>query len=647
LKTGALVLDAGAGVCLEFRPAQGRFIALRPGEAGNRLRLLGPMGDGSVCLQRFASGGSDAGYRLESYDGARMQSLAVPDPGLDEPVSGMLAARNGDLWLGTQQSVAWYHGGSWRRFFSSDKTTPEDASAFVELPDGKIWCAATDRIWEFDGRGWSVVRAGLNRINSLLRARDGSIWVASNSGLHRFWQGAWIENGPEEGLPSPAVRELYEDHAGALWAATARGLSRFHPESDPDPPRTSVRRLADADRKLVEGASLNLLFSGTDKWKYTPADRLLFSYRLDQRDWSPFQNLNAVSLPDLAAGKHSFQVRALDRNGNRDPDPATLEFTVALPWYEETRLVMISLLGLAAALLAAALALSRHRQLRQSYAEVEQRIAERTRDLEIANRELLHSQKMNALGTLAAGIAHDFNNILSIIKGSAQIIEGNLDNPAKIRTRVDRIKTVVEQGAGIVQAMLGFSRSSDQQPSRCDLNAVVSDTVRLLGDRFLREVEVQFIAEPGLPEVAVPRDLVQQILLNFIFNAAESMTGRRHVQLAIRRLDRLPLELVLAPAESASGYVAISVRDSGCGIPPEILPRIFEPFFTTKALSIRRGTGLGLSMVYELARKIAAGIAVESVVDRGSAFTLILPMRDPSPKPADADPEARTATVRS
>ena len=100
----------------------------------------------------------------------------------------------------------------------------------------------------------------------------------------------------------------------------------------------------------------------------------------------------------------------------------------------------------------------------RSYAEVEKKVAERTRELEVANRQLLHSQKMNALGTLAAGIAHDFNNILSIIKGSAQIIEDNLDNHGKVRTRVDRINTVVEQGAGIVKAMLGFSRDSDEQP---------------------------------------------------------------------------------------------------------------------------------------------------------------------------------------
>ena len=180
----------------------------------------------------------------------------------------------------------------------------------------------------------------------------------------------------------------------------------------------------------------------------------------------------------------------------------------------------------------AALAFNRHRTLVRSYAEVEAKVALRTRQLELANQELFHSQKMNALGTLAAGIAHDFNNILSIIKGSAQIIESNLDNPEKIATRTDRIKTVVEQGAGIVKAMLGFSRTSDHQLAMCDINAVVHETIKLLGDRFLREVEVQFKPTPALPDVPASKDFVQQILLNFIFNAAEAMTKERHVILS-------------------------------------------------------------------------------------------------------------------
>ena len=229
-------------------------------------------------------------------------------------------------------------------------------------------------------------------------------------------------------------------------------------------------------------------------------------------------------------------------------------------------------------------------------------------------------------GTQIADI--DFNDQNRVLD-ALEIIEDSLDNPGKVRTRVDRITTVVEQGTGIVKAMLGFSRESAEPPGPCDLNGVLEDTLTLLGDRFLREVRVTLDRSPALPEATGSKDFIQQILLNFIFNAAESMAGRKQVVLATRRIDKLPASLVLAPAPAAA-YVGVCVRDVGCGISPENLPRIFEPFFTTKAFSARRGTGLGLSMVYELAKRMEAGIAVESVVDQGSTFTLILPVRNPT-----------------
>jgi signal transduction histidine kinase len=507
-----------------------------------------------------------------------------------------------------------------------------------EVADGKIWCGIEDRIWEFDGNTWNLIRAGFERVNGITKAADGSVWVASDNGLHRYFHGTWTANGMEEGLPSGAIRSIYQDHRGRYWAATFQGLCEYHPEADPDPPRTHVQNLAERNNTVREGAIVNISFSAQDKWKYTAEDRLLYSYRLDGQDWSPYQEQRTVSFLDLPAGKHTFSVRSMDRNWNVDPKPARLEFAVALPWFRETRLLLISAAGLGGALFFAAVAFNRHRQLMRSYAEVEAQVALRTKQLELANHELFHSQKMNALGTLAAGIAHDFNNILSIIKGSAQIIETNLEDQDKIRVRTDRIKTVVEQGAGIVKAMLGFSRTSDHQLTPCDINAVMSDTIKLLGDRFLREIEVQFTPAPSLPEVPASKDFIQQILLNFIFNAAEAMTEkRRQVILGITQSKQLPATMALKP-DAAPSYVMISVKDFGTGISPEIMPRIFEPFFTTKAFSTRRGTGLGLSMVYELTRQMDGGLSVESTLGQGSVFTLILPVRElPMDAPAKSD----------
>jgi signal transduction histidine kinase len=628
LRNGTLLLDAG-GQSYSVNPESGLFGPGLPRRDGARhVKPLGLLPNGNLCLQswnsRAVTGEPDPCY-FDEYDGVQCKPLADPPP--DGMYTTLFAARNGDLWLSGDRGLAWYHENKWRTFPFSDRTVPEAVLGFAELADGRIWCATQDRLWEFDGRNWSSGYSGYDHINAVLCDRGGSVWVADDAGVHRYFQKVWIENSREEGLPDVTVREIFEDQSGRIWVATPHGLSRYHPEADPDPPRTFIQKPEDTVTRVRAGDTITIAFNGQDKWKFTPRERLLYSYKLDYRDWSPFIEEHTVSFADLPEGRHVCQVRAMDRNGNIEPKPAQVEFAVTVPWYREIRLVAIGCVGAVAALFFAGLAFNRHWRLLRSYAEVEKQVAQRTRELEIASRELLQSQKMTALGTLAAGIAHDFNNILSIIQGSAQIIEENPDNPQKIHTRVDRIKTMVDQGAGIVNAMLGFSSGAGEQPGLCDLNVVARDTLLLLGDRFLREVEIRFEPARDLPVIHASRNFIQQILLNFIFNAAEAMLARKQVVLATGKLEQLPAGVTLAPAP-APGYVAVSVRDSGCGIPPENLPRIFEPFYTTKALSTRRGTGLGLSMVYELAKKMEAGLAVESAVNQGSTFTLILPVRE-------------------
>ena len=562
--------------------------------------------------------------------------------------------RAGDIWLGGGNHLAWRHREKWRVFTSTNSLGPEQPVAFAETAAGRVWCATPERVWQFDGRNWLATRSGLDHVHALLAARDDTLWVATAHGLIRFSHGAWIVNGVNDGLPAEEIFSVQEDESGTVFANSANGWSRFEPDADTDAPQTEILSTDLDHANIQEDAVFTLYFQGRDKSNQTAPGDLLFSWRLDEREWSSFQPETVVAVSGLGLGRHVFQVRALDRNGNVENSPVQIEFNIVVPWYREARLVVVLGIALMVSLFLGAVALNRHRHLQQSYSAVELLVAERTRQLELANRELLHSQKMNALGTLAAGIAHDFNNILSIVKGSAQIIEDNVDDPEKIRTRTARIQTVVQQGAEVVDAMLGFSRSDDAPATPCDLNVVVADTRKLLGDRFLHETEVQFSPGKNLPEISVPRDFVQQILLNFIFNADDAMerrsptrldgsnglkhagseTGapptppdrRNQIRLTTRLVSELPADVALAPAP-APKFILVAVRDHGAGIAPEIRARIFEPFFTTKNLSARRGTGLGLSMVYELAKKMGAGLAVESTPGAGSTLTLILPVK--------------------
>jgi signal transduction histidine kinase len=624
LPSGDIVVGHQHGV-LQLNPETGIFRPLKAPEREGELRLVGTLHDGTVCLQQLEASGPNP-YSLLQYDGKELTPLPPHKLGhkLGTSLQAFLTARNGDWWVGGDQGVALFRQGKWITFGVTDGNPPESGSSFLEIGDGKVWCAARDQIWEYDGKKWSLLRRGLDRINGLARGRDGSIWVASNSGLYRFFKGIWAAIGVEEGLPSAAVFEVYEDRRGRIWVGTGRGLSIYHPEADLEAPRSIIQRVSIEKQVENAGNSISVYLTGKDKWKFTSADRLLYSYRLDEQEWSPFTSETILSFRDLPSGQHYLRIRAMDRNWNLG-DPVQYGFTIKLPWYKETRLVVIALLGLGVALFFAALAFNRHLVLVRSYAEIEKTVQLRTAELEKAHQQLLHSQKMNAMGTLAAGIAHDFNNILSIIKGSAQIIESNLENPDTVKVRVNRIKTVVEQGSSIVKAMLGFSRKADETLAPCDINAAVEETVKLLGDRFQDETELLLNHASDLPPVVCSRNQLQQILLNLIFNAHDAVQDAGRIVLKVERTAQVPYDSVLKPHD-ASDYVAIAVQDNGSGIPAEVLPRIFEPFFTTKAFSARRGTGLGLSMVYELCRQLGYGIHVKTALNNGSTFTIFLPL---------------------
>lgn len=537
----------------------------------------------------------------------------------------VLPTRSGELLVGGTKGLFIRRGGQWKQFDALDSEPGsrafDGALVGLELLDGKILVGGSDAIREFDGQSWRVLRRGFDGVHAIHPARDGAVWIASGSGLHRFKDRSWFVLGEEEGLPSGVVFSVYADGSGRLWAATARGVFAFDAHADTDPPRPQI---TDADLPLRAGENrARFVISGEDQWRYTPAGRLLFSWRLDSGPWSVWRAASSDQFTNLSAGTHRFEARALDPSGNGEGPTAVYEFAVMLPWFKEPRLVLASA-GLALLVLALiSQAIHGYLRLKQSYAEVERQVAERSAALEKANADLLHSHKMRALGTLAAGVAHDFNNLLSIIKGSAQLLESQLHDAEKARQRLQRIKTAVDQGAGLVKAMLGYSRDAATARKEIQPADAVLRAIRLMEERLPGRLIFVQPTQPPPPALAQP-EMLQQILLNLIQNADESMDQRGTVQIDTEVLARPPDSCWLQPA-SATAYVSIAIRDRGVGIPPENLPRIFEPFFTTKGFSSRRGTGLGLSMVYEFAKEMGAGIAVSSAVGKGTSFRVILP----------------------
>jgi ligand-binding sensor domain-containing protein len=152
-------------------------------------------------------------------------------------------SQSGDVWVGGNQGIAVHRQGQWQTFDRNQGYLGEGAQCLLETPDGKLWCGSRDRIFQFDGKKWSLLQSKLDRINAFGKSRDGNVWVASSSGLYCYSKGSWILNTAEDGLPSSTVFDVYEDSRGEIWAGTTRGLSLYHRDADVDSPKTFITKV--------------------------------------------------------------------------------------------------------------------------------------------------------------------------------------------------------------------------------------------------------------------------------------------------------------------------------------------------------------------------------------------------------------------
>jgi signal transduction histidine kinase len=226
------------------------------------------------------------------------------------------------------------------------------------------------------------------------------------------------------------------------------------------------------------------------------------------------------------------------------------------------------------------------------------------------------SEKLAALGTLAAGLAHELNNPIGVISSrieimlldaEAQPIHGRLAEDLRVLHRH------AQRVARIAQGLLSFSRQSSGLHGPVDLNHLVEETLLLVERPIAKQgVTVTRRLAPDLPALWGDGNTLQQVVLNLLTNARDAVGTTGEITVETSR------------AAGGSGAVCLVVRDTGPGIPPEALPRIFDPFFTTKA----DGTGLGLSISYGIVRDHHGTLDVESREGEGTTFTLTFPVSD-------------------
>ncbi len=249
--------------------------------------------------------------------------------------------------------------------------------------------------------------------------------------------------------------------------------------------------------------------------------------------------------------------------------------------------------------------------------------AERQRAEEL-ERRLRRTSALHALGQLTAGIAHDFRNLLTAVGALAAAIQEAGPREDVVRECSDGIVEAVEQGAGLVRQLLGFSRHEPGQLEPVDLNQVVGAVDRLVRKTLGGQIRVDLDLAPTLPSVAADPVQVQQVLLNLAVNARDAMPDGGSLRISTRTVSAAQAGAVIAGAPPAEQYVALSVVDTGTGIPDEVVARIFDPHFSTKQNG--DSVGLGLATVQDIAHRHHGHVLVESQVGLGSTFTVLFPV---------------------
>jgi signal transduction histidine kinase/streptogramin lyase len=391
---------------------------------------------------------------------------------------------------------------------------------------------------------------------------------------------------------------------------------------------------------------------------YQDAANTQYAYKLDgyDKDWIPAGTQRTVTYTNLAPRTYTFYVKAANSDGVWSKEES-ITFTITPPWWKTWWAYLLYALLIAGAI--RGYIVYRSRALRQENRILEQKVAQRTQEVELqkeeieaqrdnleetlselkaAQAQLIQSEKMASLGQLTAGIAHEIQNPLNfvnnfseintelIVELKEEIEKGDLEEVKAIANDIEENEQKIihhgKRAGSIVKGMLEHSRASTGKKEMTDINALVDECVRLSyhglrakDKEFNAGIKTDFDESIGKINV-VPQD-ISRVLLNLFNNALYAVDEKK------RQLNGMYEPAVSVCTKKLDGKVEIQVKDNGNGIPQNIISKIFQPFFTTKPTG--QGTGLGLSLSYDIIKAHSAEIKVESKEGEGTAFMITLP----------------------
>ena len=504
----------------------------------------------------------------------------------------------GGVWICEWGGGVTYYGRGKYEHYSERQGLASDLVAAVNIgPAGETWAASPRAMSRFDGTRWTTAglppHFGVDLGPSHLRiGNDGAIWVVTT------------------------LQSWYDVHHEPVAGAKARPatLQSFRYVPERSPPETQVQSTV---TELSERQSATFLWHGIDQWSATPGEALQYSYRLDAGPWSPFSRATNTVLPNLQAGKHTFAVRARDRDLNIDPTPAVAHFVVTpilwrQPWFLALLAAFVSTIAVLLWLLMR---------------------------LRIRHVVQLGELKLQFF----TNISHELRTPLTAILGPLErMIQESAES--RSRQRLEIVRHNATRMLRLVDQILDFRRVQLRAglPAREPTEIVAflrAQCERLQGYAEDKAIKVGFTAHPDEFHSFVDQEKLIKIVDNLISNAIKYTPPGGEIAFAIE------CRPVIAPKNKFE--LNLSVTDSGIGIAPADKRRIFDLFFRASAAKSlpASGTGIGLTLTKELVEQCGGTIAVESPAFPaaqpacGSRFTVTIPVdRRAGARPSEENP---------
>ncbi len=347
--------------------------------------------------------------------------------------------------------------------------------------------------------------------------------------------------------------------------------------------RHSKRRQAARDddklREIIERSTDGIVIvnrEGTTRY-VNPAGLTLFGHPIDEMVGEPF------GLPVLADEKKEVDIP------RRGGDSRIAELRVADLYWEGEAAYLVTLRDV-----------TERRQLEE---------------------HLRQSQAMEGIGRLAGGVAHEFNNLLTTILGFAQFLEMEMEPDNPLQNDVAEIRKAGKRAAAITKQLQAFSRPKPTKASPLNLNVCVTSMERMFTQTLGPRIELVTDLEEPLWSIGADQTQMEQVIMNLVLNARDAMEGEGRLEIHTRNVPKPAVDGKLDHVEGAG--VVLRVKDSGCGIPPDVIDRVFDPNFTTK--EDENGTGLGLSIVDGIVKHMGGVLEVQSKPGQGAEFQIFVP----------------------